>query len=484
MGLISSLSIALFAFLTWTLVTFLGGIFTPIVIAAFIFMVAFFVDKNIVFFEKIKTSLYQGGSMQKSLRTASRKSTSIIFDTHNIGIMLAIGLFYFGAVTMWGFSLTLVVGITMSLLIIFLFMKMLVITLLNTSIFDNRPHLLGLKPKMYKQEVEAASTSSIDFVKKSRYFSYGGLIIAGIALIVMIIFMSINFSFASGLNLSQTLNGGSIIEISGSMTQDQVNNLINILGQNGVNANEITQISNNNVVNLLLVSTNRNLNLEAIYNAVNSLGFSTYLSRVLSSVGRTLVISAIIGSSIALLFIFIYVLFRFRWTFSITIFATAFFDLLIVLSMFIIFRLTFNFELIAALLLILIYSLTNNIYTFAQIKERTTIHVGTLDRKQNVEIANTSVKMISRRLFYSTLMFIILFALLMIFPNILTVSLGLALMFGILTSAISTMFIGPSLWVKLETYRQKRIEKRVKNKFWDVNHPEEQTFNGINNYNI
>ncbi len=484
MGLIGSLSIALFTFLTWTLVTFLGGIFTPIVVGAFIFMIAFFVDKSIVFFEKIKNSLYQGATIQKSLQSARRKTTPIIFDTHNIVIMLAIGLFYFGAVSMWGFSLTLVVGITMSLLILFLFMKMLVIILLNTNIFDNRLHLLGLKPKMYKQEAEVTSTSSINFIKQSRYVWYGGLTIVGIALIVMIIFMSINLSFASGLSLSQTLNGGSIIEIGGPMTQEQANSLIQLLIKNGVNRNDITQFANNNIINSLFVSTNYSLNFAAIKNAINSLGFSSDLSTVLSVNGITLVIGALIGSVLALLFIFIYVLFRFRWTFSIVIFAMVLFDLLIMLSIFIIFRLSFNFESVVALLLLLIYSITNNIYNFTQIKEQITIHSGTLNHKTNVEIANVGVTKNLKRLFYSTLMFIILFAILLIFVNIITFSLAFILMLGVLISAISTIFIGPSLWVKLETYRQKKIEKRFKNKFWDVNKPEEQLFNGINNYNI
>lgn len=497
-GLISALSLALFAFLSWTFIVLLGGVFSPIVLSALIFMTAFFVDKNIIFFEKIKSSISQGSTFEKALLLARKKMKISIFDTHVITLILGIALFYFGSLSIWGFSLAIVVSVVLSLLVLMLFTQLLVTTLLNGNILQNKRWLLiGIKSttrssnanKVFSSEDELIG-KTINVAKKSKQAKHSLYLLAlivGLALIIMTIFMIITLSFQGGFNLNTIFGGGSIIEINGisdKITPRQFDDLVKILTSHGVRISEISKmIGDDGSIYLVRVLVNRYLDLAAIQGAISSI-YQVYLANVLNNGGLELLLSGLIVTIIAITFIFIYLLLRFRWTFSLPIICNMLLDVLLVTALFIIFRLPIGLEFIISLLLILIYSANNNVLLFSEIKKRTIIHSGNLNYEQNISIVHLAIKTITKRLIFSSLIFIFLFLTLMAFTNVINITLAIGLIFGVITSAFTTIFIGTLFWNRLEMIRQKNMKKRLKNNFWDVNKPEEQTFIGINNYKI
>lgn len=485
LGVISSLSIALIGFLTWTFFNLLGGVFTPLVIGGLIFLLAFFVDKNLVFFERIKNYSKRGDNLQKASRIAHRKTVPLIFDTHNIALMLGIGLFYFGAQIMWGFSLTLVIGVICSLLVGLLITHFLSHLLITSQFFDNHLMWLGIR-----NERNSRSLKTPNFFSNSKVLIYAMVAIIGLAIIIMSIFIGINKSFVGGFNLSQIFSGGSIIEINNlgnqPMSQDDFKNLVNILSNYGIGVNDITIILNpddSSLIDLARISVNRGLDLVSIKAAVAS-SFNFYGANVLNSTGQTLIIGSLISSSLALLFIVAYIVFRFRWTYSLIMLSMAVVDVVLVVALFTIFRLSINYEFITALLLVLIYSMNHSIVVFSQIKTKSSLHLGTLNYDQTFAIANQSTHSTFKRSIVIGLILILLFMILGMFTNIVSLTLVYGIVFGAITSTISSLLISPLLWAKLEAKRQKWITSRVESNFWDVNEPEEQTFNGINNFKV
>ena len=111
------------------------------------------------------------------------------------------------------------------------------------------------------------------------------------------------------------------------------------------------------------------------YNVNIQNGFQ--VERVSASVGKDLSKAAFTASLVALILILVYIAFRFEFKSGLAAICALMHDLLVMLSMYVIFRIPFNINFIAAALTILGYSINATIVVFDRIREnRKTMRTG------------------------------------------------------------------------------------------------------------
>lgn len=116
LGLVATISLAIYtelmffflAALPWVQLTLAG-------IAGIILSIGMAVDGNIIVYERIKDEYRAGKSLLASYHAGFAKAFSSIFDGNITTIIAAISLLVFGAGTIKGFGLTLLVGIILSM---------------------------------------------------------------------------------------------------------------------------------------------------------------------------------------------------------------------------------------------------------------------------------------------------------------------------------------------------------------------------------
>lgn len=140
---------------------------------------------------------------------------------------------------------------------------------------------------------------------------------------------------------------------------------------------------------------------------------------------------------LALVGVLIYIAFRFEWRFAVASIIALVHDILITSGMVILFDVTVNLEILAALLTILGYSLNDTIVVFDRIREG----LGTSKSNKLDEIINESVsRTLSRTTLTSLTTFFVVFILFM-FGGELINGLSFTLMIGVIIGTYSSIFI-------------------------------------------
>ena len=489
LGALSTISIALYMFITLTMFTVMRGEYSPESIAALIIGVGMAVDANIITYERLKNEIYSGSTIQKSFKDANKKSLSTIFDANITTFIVAIVLFYFGTRNIIGLSVTLILSIMLTFVVMLGFTRFTSSILVNMGIFENKKYLLGLKPKIdlkIQRQID-----KFDYINNAKWFTLGSGIIFAIGLITLFITAIIAKSFSGGFNLSQDFLGGTIIQVT---PQDGEFNIANVtaihefLIHHGIDASSIQDIkSHGKTIEIKYSSTNiiKNMtNLKAKFIAQFGTDFKYLQSITTNDAANKILKNAVIAVGIAIVGIIIYTLFRFKWTYSIAAIIALMHDAIIVVSMFIIFRIQISPVFIAGLLAIIGYSINDTIVTFDRVRENMTNYKGNLNKESINKIANSAIKKTLKRSVLTSFTTIIAVVVLMSFGNATKMSFNLAMFIGLIAGTYSSIFIATYLWTKLELIRQKRILLRGKNNFWNTDEIEEQVFTGINDFKI
>ena len=84
-------------------------------IAGFVLAVGMAVDANVLQFERVKEELWAGKSIKSALDIGFKRALSSIIDGHVTTFLGALILFWFGASSIKGFGMTLMLGTALSL---------------------------------------------------------------------------------------------------------------------------------------------------------------------------------------------------------------------------------------------------------------------------------------------------------------------------------------------------------------------------------
>ena len=169
---------------------------------------------------------------------------------------------------------------------------------------------------------------------------------------------------------------------------------------------------------------------------------SDYVS---ASVGADLRNSAIIASAVAAVLILLYITIRFEFRSGIAAVIALVHDLLVMLSMYIIFQIPFNMNFIAAALTILGYSINATIVVFDRIRENRKL----MPKDEFASVVYHSIWQTMNRSINTTVTTLLAIVLLLILGVSSIRNFALPLTIGILAGCYSSVCLSGSIWNKL-----------------------------------
>ena len=176
------------------------------------------------------------------------------------------------------------------------------------------------------------------------------------------------------------------------------------------------------------------------------------VERVSASVGRDLTRAAFVASGAAVLLILLYIAIRFEFRSGLAAIAALIHDLLVMLSVYVIFRVPFNINFIAAALTILGYSINATIVVFDRIRENRK----TQKTANCAELVDMSIRETMSRSINTTITTLVVMLMLLIFgvPSIRNFALPICV--GIVCGCYSSVCISGPLWSWMMSRRKKK----------------------------
>lgn len=176
---------------------------------------------------------------------------------------------------------------------------------------------------------------------------------------------------------------------------------------------------------------------------------SDYVS---ASVGADLRNSAIIASAVAAALILLYITIRFEFRSGVAAVIALVHDLLVMLSMYIIFQIPFNMNFIAAALTILGYSINATIVVFDRIRENRKL----APKEEFAAVVDRSIWQTMNRSINTTVTTLLAIVLLLVFGVSSIRNFALPLTIGIVAGCYSSVCLSGSIWTKLRGKEHKQ----------------------------
>jgi len=441
-GVVAALALAIYTFGTISFVQLFEITLTLPGIAGIILGIGMAVDANVVTFARIKEEIAAGTSVSMSIKNGYKKAMSAIVDGNVTTFIAAVVLMILGSGTVKGFAYTLMISILMSM-----FTALFVSRYLMQAFFA-----VGLKDKKFYGEAKEIKT--IDFLKhRVIWFAISiVLTVAGIG----------GFAYHSatngnGFNYGIEFAGGTstTVDFGKAYTIDEIEkNIIphvsEVTGDSAVQATTVDE-STNIVLKTKTLSLEEREALNAMLVKEFGVDEETITSQSISStVSGEMRQSAIIAVVVACFFMLVYIRLRFKdLRFATSAILALVHDVLIVLTAYILLRITVGNTLIACVLTVVGYSINNTIVVFDRIRENMTTV-----KKQTPEawydVANRSLTQTLTRSVYTSLTTVVMVVLLYILGVPAIKEFALPLMVGMIAGTYSSLLISTELWYEMK----------------------------------
>jgi len=413
-------------------------------IAGIILSVGMAVDANVIIFARIKEEMAAGHDAASCVKAGFKKALSAILDGNVTTLIAAAVLYFIGSGTVKGFAVTLAIGVVLSMF------TALVVTRILLNVFVA---FGAVSPKLYGM---AKKRKPINFIgKKTVFFILSAVIIAA-----GLIGMGVNAGMGNkALNYSLEFSGGTstTVNLDKEYTLAEVDDEIVPLVSSVTGDNDIqTQLVDG--ANQVVIKT-RTLDLEereALNKALlDSKGIqetdisSENISSMISSEMRTESLIAVIVAAIAML---IYIWFRFKdLRYASSAIIALVHDVLVVLTLYALARLTVGSTFIACMLTVIGYSVNDTIVIFDRIREneKNMIKKEPEDYKKlcNESITQTLTRSISTS-FTTALMVVML----LIFGVSTIKEFAIPLLLGVVVGTYSSICLATELWYVMKVH--------------------------------
>lgn len=226
-------------------------------------------------------------------------------------------------------------------------------------------------------------------------------------------------------------------------------------GDANKDANEMNDI--NNVIKAKLFEMSNNGQIDTI--AENGITFST----IGSESSRNLLKTSIISVVIALAFILVYIIIRFDFYSGLAAIIALIHDVLIMLSLTVIFYVEIGDSIVAGLITIVAYSINNTIVVFDKVRSIVKPLKKSHEKINIPDVINTSVAQTLTRTIYTTITTLVVMIILVSMGVVSITKFGLPIIFGLIAGFYSSVFIAAPLWGDLKSLGDK-IKKANKNR--------------------
>ena len=444
-GIAASLALAIYTTLVIATLYLFDITLTLPGIAGIILGIGMAVDANVIVFARVREEIATGKSVQTSMKIGFQKAMSAILDGNITTLIASVVLMALGSGTVKGFAYTLMMGIILSL-----FTAMVVTRYILYSLYA-----LGLKSeKLYGR---AKERKSIDFIgKKAVFFTISGIIIAA-GLISMGVHSATE---GKALNYGLDFMGGTstTADFGKDMTIEDIENDIvpyveKVTGDSDVQATKVegtTQVT----IKTRTLSLDERQELEDTLAENCDVDASTITSQSISSTisgeMRSDALKAVIVSCI---FMLLYIWFRFKdIRFAASAILALVHDVLVVITVYALVRISVGSTFIACVLTIVGYSINDTIVIFDRIRENLALKTGKQTAEELREVANKSLTQTLSRSINTSITTFIMVVMLYILGVASIRDFSLPLMAGLVCGAYSSICIATELWYVMKVH--------------------------------
>ena len=383
-GFVASLSLIFYLGIMVALLLLFEVTLTLPGIAGIILSVGMAVDANVIIFTRIREELATGKTVRSSIQLGFSKATSAIVDGNITTLIAALVLYFLGSGVIKGFAITLGIGIVVSMF------SGLVITRLILKCFYN----LGADSVgMYGV---AKKTKTLKIVENWKKY----VVISGAMIIICIVMLFVNSSkIGNILNYGLDFVGGSSVQVrfDGAVpSQGDVESLV----KSAIDENcSVSEVKGENAI---IIKTKAFLEDEGKLNDLKQAFMDKYgvaegnieTETISGSVSDEMKSDAIKAVLIATICMLLYIWIRFKnLAFASGAVIALVHDVLVVLGVYALFRVTVDTSFIACMLTLVGYSINATIVIFDRIRENLALTAGSVMKKKDAlkDVVNRSI---------------------------------------------------------------------------------------------
>ena len=424
-------------------------------IAGIILGIGMAVDANVIINARIKEELALGKSTNNAIKAGFQKALSAIVDGNITTLIAALVLMVKGSGTVKGFAYTLIISILLSMFT----------ALVVTRYAMYALHGLGFKDVKFYGAAKERRT--IPFVEK-RYIFFA---ISVLVILAGFVGMGVHKAGGKGMfNYSLEFVGGTSTTVDLGKDYDlaTIDNEVVPLIKEAVGNTEVQVQKLKDSTQVQFKTRNLELKEREALNKVfvdkYSVDENTISSQNISeTISKEMTEDAIVAVIIAVILMLIYIGFRFSdWRFATSAIIALIHDILVIITVYALLRITVGSTFIAVMLTILGYSINDTIVTFDRIRENLKAKARvTVDELK--EVADRSISQTLSRSINTSLTTFVMVLLLYIFGVASIKEFSLPLMVGVVSGTYSSICIATELWYEMKI-RQKASGKETKKK--------------------
>lgn len=452
MGFIAVVSVFANIFILVGVLASFGATMTLPGIAALVLTLGMAVDSNILVFERMREESLNGKSLWTSLMAGYEKAFSAIVDANITTLISAVILWKFGTGPVKGFGVTLAIGI---------FTTLFACLIISRAMLE-----LVVKYNIVRKSFQKgfiSNETTVDFFKyvKGSFIVSWAIVVLGIVTIV----------YRGEKTLSIDFTGGDIVTIS--YNADKKIPIEEILKMGTATGEGLGEVQASYQVDLASKAERLVLQVESekgeqafaeLQKRFPDAGLGLIAqTSVGASVSSDITKDAFIAVALSLLAMLVYVAFRFEFSYGIGALVATFHDVIMSIGLFVFLGMwgvgsgQFSAPMVAAVLMVMGYSINDKIVVFDRIREELELKP-TMSLK---DVVNYSInRTLSRTLLTSVTTFLAAVAL-FVFGTGIIVDFSLVFIIGITVGTFSSIFIASPVFYWWNKGNRDKVEKTV-----------------------
>ena len=458
LGLFADIALALYVLIVLWVMAGMGAVLTLPGIAGIVLGIGMAVDANVIIFTRIKEEIGRGRSIRVAVHEGFRHALVTVLDSQITTLIATIVLYELGSTTVKGFAVTLMISIIVSIFTAVVISQIFVNTLAESRFARNR--LFGCNEDGTPRRL---IHREFNFLGKRKIF----YCVSGAVIVIGLVFL-----FARGLNYGIDFTGGTMIQMDMGK-KVSITEIKDTLKSYDLDE-EIVYAGEKN--DQIIIRTTKALNNEKRADVQNTLIKKYKLNKksVVSSeefgasIGQEIRTNAIRSILIAAIGMLLYIILRFKsWKFGVAAVSGLAHDVLVLIGVYTVFRITVNNPFIAAILTIVGYSINDTIVIFDRVRENLRLMRG----KPTAEILNRSINQTLDRSVMTSMTTLIAIVPLLIMVSSQLMQFVLPLMVGVAVGTYSSIFFCSPVFFELNRREEqsrylaqqksrKRIESR------------------------
>lgn len=431
LGVLAMVALAVNIILLTAILSLIGASVSMASVAGLVLTIGMAVDANVLIYERVREDRRHGYSVVQAMESGFHRALSTIIDANLTTLIAAVVLFILGSGAVYGFAVTVTIGIATTLFTTLTFTRLLISQWVRI-----------MKPKeVPKRRLKLVPTVTRIPFMRLQFLTLGVSVLA--CAIVLALFVNIGF------NYGVDFRGGAMVELQARQGDADLVDISERLSELNIESARVMPTEDADSALVLIgsqevgdeadqtiaVKLRDEFAKEYTFQRVEVVGPT--VSEQLSNAGILAVILSLLG-------IFIYVWLRFRWQLAFGAVIATVHDVIILAGMFIIFGMEFNLWSVAAILTIIGYSLNDTIVIYDRIREN-------LRRYQSAPlpaIIDASINQTLSRTILTSFVTFLAHVPLYVFGGEDIRNFALALSVGIIVASYSSIFIAGPLLVQ------------------------------------